>query len=217
MGIEIDGPKRPPKAFVDLEVNPNRAWYYEGLFDKPFIESIRLFFDPSKGYFGHGNKIVYDTIWQKIFQSLTGESLPDCVTQTLLSDENYIPYIEKTLGSVDRYIEAIGHHPMDVHGVNLDGTWIISRDKKNLALLVDEFHEIGHRVYPNSADRYNHELGANYFMILALQKTNTELNLYGASIPEVDFGEQITGDHSKSLQEAKRLLTSKTKYVHKVE
>lgn len=217
MAIIIKGPNRPSKAFEKLEVNLDRAWEYEDIFDIFFVKSISAFFNPLNGYYDHGNKIIYDTIWQKVFQSLTGESFLDCFTQTILRDEDYLGFIEETFGSIAEYIKNIGYHPLEVHGINIDGTWSISRDKKNIALLADEFHEIGHRVYAKSANEYHRELGANYFMLLALQKTNTELQPYGVSIPKIDFGKQITENHGNSLNEAMRLINTKTPYVHKIE
>ena len=52
-------------------------------------------------------------------------------------------------------------------------------------------------------------------MFLAIEKTDTELLPHGLKFPEVDYGEQITGDHHKALIEAKRLIDTNSTYIHK--
>ncbi len=175
------------------------------------------FFDASKGYFNSTNQRVYDALWEGVFESLTRERLPDCVNIWLLQEDQYLPKVREVFGSDEGFYEFTGYNPMGVQGVNVDGTWIVYRGKNNLAMLADVYHEIGHRVFLKSADRFHHEIGANYFMFLALKKANIELKEHGLSIPYIDFGEQITGDHDKSLKEARRLVDTDTRYVHKVE
>lgn len=216
--ITINGLSKPIKPSGQLEIDLDRAYKAEGLFNDsnpllPFIEKCKLV-NPSEGYHYTPNKFFYDTIWEKVFNSLTGEHLRECVNQTIVKNEKYLDFIEKTFGSIGKYIEVVSYHPQEVHGVNLGDGIIISKDKKNLALLVDEFHEIGHRVFPKSADTYHHELGANYFMCLAFQKTNLELELIGVSIPEPDYGIQVSEDHAKSLKKAMNLVKAKIPYIH---
>lgn len=217
MVLSVNGPKRPSRAFAELNIDQAKVRAYEKLFDKYFIGAIKLFFDPSNGYHIGGNKVIYDSLWGKIFQSLTGDTLEQCLTLSILSDKDYLQKVIGIFGSEERFRQFVGHYPMEVQGVNLDGTWVIQRDKKNLALLADTYHEIGHRVYPKSADRYNHELGANYFMFLALKKTNTELYPHGLPLPlsAVDFGKQLTVEHERALEKARQLVDTDTRYVHK--
>jgi len=79
-----------------------------------------------------------------------------------------------------------------------------------MAMLHDMFHEIGHRVYPLRGRRYQKELGANYFMLLALKKVQLELEPIGFKLPDVDYGEQITKEHGESLKKAQELVSTNT-------
>lgn len=214
MTNSIIGPKRPDKAFQHLNVDIQAASSQEGILDD--IVNNFASFNSSKGYFDANNKKIYDTLWSRVFTSLTGERLSDCVNIWLYPEDQYQLKIREVFGSNESFHDFTGYQPMDVQGINIDGTWIIYREKKNLAILADIYHEIGHRVYPKSADRFHHELGANYFMFLALKKADTEMAKFGLSLPHIDFGEQITTDHATSLKEARMLVDTNMNYVHRV-
>lgn len=208
MLTEVIGPIRPPKAFEHLDIDLSKASIREGILDDVSFDT----FDASKGYWNPSNQKVYDALLRRVFHSLTGEQLQDCVNIWLLPEDQYVSRIHEVFGDDQGFYDFVKHKPMEVQGVNLDGTWIIYREKNNLAMLAEMYHEIGHRVFPDVADTYDRELGANYFMFLALKKAETELNGTGLSIPCIDFGQPLTEDHGRALTEARRLVNSNKKY-----
>ncbi len=210
----LKGPVRPPKVSVPLVVNQQKATEYEGLLEG-IVDRFDSF-DPSKGYSDPANKVVYDALWYSVFHSLTGEKATDCVSIWLFPPEEYLQRIRETFGDDETFAKCVGWKPMEIQGCNILGEWIILRDDMNLGLLVDMFHELGHRVYQLNSSRYQSELGANYFMLLAMKKVNTELKPHGVSIDIVDYGKQDPEEQERAHQEARRLIETNTPYVHQL-
>ncbi|MBI4918590.1 hypothetical protein HY837_01565 [archaeon] len=205
---------KPKKAFKELTVNTNKTGTYEGLFR---LVSSELF-NPAnfQGYFDGRSRTLCDIVWNRIFESLTGEALTDCVSMYVIPDEFYVQAMNGVFGG--SFEKEVGCKPEQSQGVNIEGFLIFYRNKPNLAMLTDVFHEVGHRVYPIiKKDKTASELGANYFMFLCLEKLNTELERNGVSIPQPDFSKiAIVDVYKKTLERAQELVRTKEHYIHGV-
>ena len=212
MTLSISGPKRPVKAKDCLEVLVQKSDQYEGLFED-IAWSIKNI-SSSEG-FSNENIFVYNQIWSRIFKSFTGEKLSDCVNLWLLSERTYSDDINGIFGSFDRFKEFTGFYPDEVVGINVEGSWILYKEKKDLTVIPDVFHEIGHRVYSINSNRYISELGANYFMFLCIKKLRKEFEGIGTDVLLFDYSKvNLTEDHVKSIRRAEELVKNNEKYIH---
>ncbi len=206
---------KPRKAFKELTVNERKSEECEGLLR---IMSSELF-DPAnfKGYSDQRSAYLCDAVWRRIFQSLTGESLTDCVDLFIYHEELYVQAMKDLFGGSSSFEKEVGIKINQSQGVNVEGHLIFYRNKPDLSMLAEVFHEIGHRVYPaEKQDRYTSELGANYFMVLCLEKLKTELEPRDITFPPLDFTKAAScaDFYKKSLERAQDLIRKKESYNH---
>ncbi len=214
MDLTFFGPAKPCKA-GRIAVNPQKASEYEGC-----LEGIldKLYsFDQSRGIADPVVKVVYQTFLGTVFRALTGERLPDYLNIWLLPKEEYMQKIIEMFGSEEAFRQHSGRDPMGIQAVNIGGAMIFMREEKNMGIVPVLFHEIGHRIYPDSDGEYERELSANYFMFLAMKKISTELSPHGFIISMDGFSADFHNEERRrAYDDAKRLVETGTPYVPKV-
>jgi len=115
MVLTITGPKKPIKHDLELKVDLSRVSEYEGLFDDSRFTISLANYNALNGYHdGNWNEYVYDNLWGKVFTSLTGEKLEECVNIWLLPEDVYEPIIIETFGSRDVFKEFTGFYPEEI-------------------------------------------------------------------------------------------------------
>ncbi len=203
------------KRFVQLQVNPEKAYVREGILDD-IVDKIPKF-NSICGYEDPVNKSVYDALWGRVFRALTGERVTDCMEIWLVPEDKFEHAVLRHFKYYEKNFPALLKAVKVAAAINIENRLAICKDYRTSSVLGHVFHEMGHRVFQNSSDDYKDEVSAYYFMCLALKKIETELAPHGLSERFCGFRRPRDDFYFMAFQEARRLVDMRTPYVRQLE
>jgi hypothetical protein len=150
---------------------------------------FRAHFDSNRRYLHNSNSEIINEIWARVFNRLTGESLKDCVHLEVHNEDSFLCRLNKIYRTRSNYSSFIIDTDISrAFGVNIDGPIVILKDGPGLSITELGFHELGHRVFRRSKDKYANEFGAYYFQFLAREKLGRELRAIGLKLCPANIG-----------------------------